>query len=83
LRCSRDRPTCLPWRFLADKEVRIPDAKADLTPRLTNVTIAERLESSSKEGRRSWKMSYCKSSVRDWHYANGGEIRTKREYEDM
>jgi hypothetical protein len=32
---------CLPWCFLAEKEVGIPDAKSDLIPGLTNVPIAK------------------------------------------
>jgi hypothetical protein len=68
---------------LADKEVRIPDAKANLATRLTNVTVSERLKSSSKERRRSWKMSYCETGMGNGHYANGGEVGTKREYENM
>jgi hypothetical protein len=54
---------------LAEEEVRITDTKADLTARLTNVTIAERLKSRKKEGRRSGKMRYCESNVGDGHYA--------------
>lgn len=57
----------LPRSLLAEEEVGITDSKADLAALLSEVAIAKRLESSKKEGRRSWQVRDCEANAGDGH----------------
>lgn len=58
-----DDDDSLPSGFLADEEIRVVNAKADLVPTLAKVSVTQGCKSGQEKRTRRWQMRNSESDV--------------------